>query len=110
MKSLKDLYPEAAEVVKMDLQKLSHAVLHCVHSSAEPIKRKDLARNMAEAYPENLRHQVAHAVQEALGWLGAQCFLGASPYDEDLVFVTRLGQEQLKKKGEHPWVPADILE
>jgi hypothetical protein len=109
MKSLKEIYPEAAEVVKMDLKKLSHAVLHCVHTSKEPVKRKEVARHMAEAYPEGARHQIAHAIQEALGWLGAQCFLGASPYDEDLIFVTRLGQEQLKN-GEHPWVPADILE
>lgn len=110
MKSLKELFPEAADVLKLDLQKLSHAVLHCVHSSPDPVKRKDLAKNISDAYPKDVRHEVAHAVQEALGWLGAQCFLGASPYDEDLMFVTRLGKDELQKGGEHPWVPADILE
>jgi hypothetical protein len=109
MKSLKEICPDAAEVVKMDLHKLAHAVLHCVHTSPEPVKRKDLAKNIAEAYPADFRQQVAHAVQEALGWLGAQCLLGASPYDEDLIFVTRMGQDQLTKNGEHPWIPADIL-
>ena len=109
MKHLKDLIPDASAVLKMDLKNLGHAVLHCVHSSKEPLKRKELAKTLAEPYHSDFRHDVAHAVEEALGWLGAQCFLGASPYDEDLIFITRLGKDQLKD-GEHPWVPADVLE
>lgn len=109
MKSLKEVIPDAADLIKMDLQYLGHAILHCVHTSSDPVKRKGLAKTLAQPYHADAQHEVALAIEEALGWLGAQCFLGASPYDEDLIFLTRLGKERLKD-GQHPWVPADIVE
>ncbi len=108
MKNLKEVIPDAAALLKMDLEKLGHAVLHCVHSSPDPVKRKGLAKKMAEPYHSDVQHEVSHAIEEALGWLASQCLLGASPYEEDLMFVTRRGQDELKN-GEHPWGPADVV-
>ena len=108
MKTLKEICPDAAAIVEMDLKKLSQAVLHCVHSSGEPLKRKEIARTMADAYHPDFQHSVSHAVEQALEWLCEQCFLGVTPYDQDLIYVTSLGQDKLKD-GEHPEVPADIL-
>ncbi len=64
-----------------------------------------VARHLANDYHESLQHEIAHAIQEALGWLFAQCLLGASPFDQELIFLTRRGKkvaadykEELEKK------------
>lgn len=107
MKPLKDVLPDPKKVLELDLEKLGKHVLHCLHQAKEPdkIKRADIAKNLASGYHGDFQHEVAHAVQEAVGWLFAQCMLGASPYDEDLIFLTRRGQE-VAGQYEHP---ADIV-
>ena len=94
MKPLKDVCPEPKHVIDMETDKLGHHVLGCLTDTNEPnIKRAIIARHLASHYHEDWQHEIAHAVQEAIGWLFAQCLLGESPYDPDLIFLTRRGKK-----------------
>ncbi|MBS1988869.1 MAG: hypothetical protein JSS86_18685 [Cyanobacteria bacterium SZAS LIN-2] len=94
MKPLKDVRPDPQEVLDLEPEQLAPDVLHCLSGTTEPnIKRAIIAKHLASDYHESLQHEIAHAIQEALGWLFAQCLLGASPYDQDLIFLTRRGKK-----------------
>jgi hypothetical protein len=94
MKPLKEVCPDPKEVLEVEPEALAHHVLHCLSGTDEPnIKRAIIAKHLANDYHESFQHEIAHAIQEALGWLFAQCLLGASPYDQDLIFLTRRGKK-----------------
>jgi hypothetical protein len=94
MKPLKDVCPDPKEVLDVEPEQLAPHVLHCLSDTNEPnIKRAIIARHLADDYHESLQHEIAHAIQEALQWLFAQCLVGASPYDQDLIFLTRRGKK-----------------
>lgn len=108
MKPLKEVLPDPQKVLDLEPEELGPHVLHCIDSAKDPstVKRAALARQLASHYPEEHQHKIAHVVEEALGWLASQCLLGASPYDEDLVFLTRRGK---RVAGEYrSELPADI--
>jgi hypothetical protein len=104
MKPLKEVCPDANKVLKLEPEELGKHLLHCLSHAKEPPKRAAIAREMAKDYHPDFQHEVAHAVEEALGWLGAQCLMGASPYDEDLIFLTRRGKQVVSDYE----TPADI--
>jgi hypothetical protein len=107
MKPLKEVCPEPKKVLQLEPEELGQHILHCLSSAKDAtLKRATIARDMAAHYEESCRHDVAHAVEEALGWLFAQCMLGASPYDQDLVFLTRRGKKMASDYL--PERPADI--
>lgn len=94
MKPLKDVCPDPKEVLDVEPEDLAPHVLHCLSGTDEPnIKRAIIARHLANDYHESLQHEIAHAIQEAIGWLFSQCLLGASPYDQELIFLTRRGKK-----------------
>jgi len=81
-------------VLDVEPEELAPHVLHCLSGTNEPnIKRAIIAKHLADDYHESLQHEIAHAIQEAIGWLFAQCLLGASPYDPELIFLTRRGKK-----------------
>jgi hypothetical protein len=104
MKSLKDVIPDPKKVVDLEPEALGKHVLHVLHSSnGKDIKRSQIAKDMASHYHQDFHHEVAHAVEEALGWLAQQCLMGASPYDQDLIFLTRRGKKAAADyQEEHP--------
>ena len=94
MKPLKDVCPDPKQVLDLEPEKLGPHVLGCLTDTDEPnIKRAIIARHLASHYHEDFQHSIAHAVQEAVGWLFAQCLLGESPYDPELIFLTRRGKK-----------------
>ncbi len=102
MKSLKRAFPDAKKLIELEPEQLGKHVLACLHSAdGEKIKRAHIAKEMASDYHEDFHHQVAHAIEEALGWLANQCLMGASPYDQDLIFLTRRGKAAVTDH-EHP--------
>ncbi len=102
MKPLKDVCPYPKKVVELEPEKLGKHVLHCLHNAnGADIKRADIAKQMASDYHQDFQHEVAHAIEEALGWLANQCLMGASPYDQDLIFLTRRGKAAVTDY-EHP--------
>ena len=106
MKPLKEVCPDPKKVLELEPEKLGHHVLHCLNNGEDSkIKRADIAQHLASHYHKDFQHEIAHAVEEALGWLASQCLLGASPYDRDLIFLTRRGKRVAGEYEEHP---ADI--
>lgn len=103
MKPLKDVCPDPKKVIELEPEELGKHVLHCLDSAGDDakIKRAHIAKEMASHYHEDFQHKVAHAVEEALGWLANQCLMGASPYDQDLIFLTRRGKSAVTDY-EHP--------
>ena len=97
MKPLKDVLPDPDKILAAEPEELAPHVLHCLNNPANPdepnIKRAIIARHLAEGYHSSLQHDIAHAIQEAVQWLFAQCLVGASPYDQDLIFLTRRGKK-----------------
>jgi hypothetical protein len=104
MKSLKDVIPDPNKVVELEPEELGKHVLHVLHSGeGTDIKRSEISKNMASHYHQDFHHAVSHAVEEALGWLAQQCLMGASPYDQDLIFLTRRGKKVAGDyREEHP--------
>ncbi len=94
MKSLKDVIPDPQKVVDLEPEELGKHVLHVLHTGdGTEIKRKEISKNLASDYHKDFHHAVSHAIEEALGWLAQQCLMGASPYDQDLIFLTRRGKK-----------------
>jgi hypothetical protein len=94
MKPLKEVIPDPKQVLDVEPEELAPHVLHCLSGTDEPnIKRAIIAKHLADDYHETWQHEIAHAIQEAIGWLFAQCLLGASPYDQELIFLTRKGKK-----------------
>ena len=94
MKPLKDVCPDPDQVLAAEPEELAPHVLHCLSNTTEPnIKRAIIARHLADDYHASLQHDIAHAIQEAVQWLFAQCLVGASPYDPELIFLTRRGKK-----------------
>jgi hypothetical protein len=107
MKPLKEVCPDPKKVLALEPEELGPHVLHCLDKAKDPnIKRADIAKQLASHYPEDFRHEIAHVVEESLGWLASQCLLGASPYDEDLIFLTRRGKKAAADYRAE--IPADI--
>src|ERR1700687_3863266 len=104
MKPLTDLVSDPKKVLEMEPEQLGPHVLHCI-SKGKDVKRANIARDLAAPYHEDFRHKVAHVIEEAIGWLEMQCLMGATPYDQDLIFVTRRGQKFAEEYGE---IPADV--
>ena len=93
MKPLQDVCPDPKKVIELEPEQLGKHVLHCLHNAdGGDIKRAGIAKQMASDYHKDFQHEIAHAIEEALGWLASQCLLGASPYDQDLIFLTRRGK------------------
>ena len=107
MKPLNSVCPDPQKVLDLEPEELGHHVLHCLSDTNEPnIKRAIIAKHLASDYHPDFEQQIAHAIEEALGWLATQCLLGASPYDQDLIFLTRRGKKVAE--GYKPEHPADI--
>ncbi|HEY9678312.1 MAG TPA: hypothetical protein V6C76_09905 [Drouetiella sp.] len=104
MKTLKQVLPDEKNVVGLEPEDLGKHVLHILHLNKDKeVKRKDIAKEMAKDYHKDFHSEIAHAVEEALGWLAQQCLMGASPYDQDLIFLTRRGLKVADEyKQEHP--------
>ncbi len=93
MKSLKEVCPDPKQVLQLEPEELGPHVLHCLADAKEPnIKRAIIAQYLSSHYEEDHQPELAHVIEEALGWLTAQCLLGASPYDQELIFLTRRGK------------------
>ncbi len=107
MRPLTETHPDPKKIIELEPEQLGPHVLASINSSKEPVKRADIAKTLSSHYHESFQHEVAHAVEEALGWLATQCLLGASPYDEDMVFVTRRGQKTVAEFV--PSHPADVI-
>src|SRR5688572_19058723 len=101
MKKLKDLHPEGENVLGMEKEKLGRSILEIIHSGEKPLKRKEISDHITEGYHPYLRDKVKHAVEVAIGWLEEQLLLGAQPLDEDLIYLTAQGKEEMLKH-EHP--------
>ena len=103
MTSLKDTFPDPEKLLSMEPHDLGPHVLNYLNADAKPdVKRAFIAKHLASNYHADFQHDLAHAFEEALGWLFSQCLLGASPYDPELVFLTRKGKkvaEEYKEKS-----------
>lgn len=104
MKPLTELIKDPKKILGMEPEELGPQVLHCL-TTGKDIKRAEIAKTLAAPYHEDFRHKVAHVIEEAIGWLEMQCLMGATPYDQDLIFVTRRGQKFAEEYGE---IPADV--
>lgn len=94
MKPLKEVCPDPEKVLELEPEELGPHVLHCLDDSGEPnVKRAAIAQHLSSHYHKDFQHEMAHAIEEALGWLTSQCLLGASPYDHDIIFLTRRGKK-----------------
>ncbi len=94
MKKLVDICPDPQQVLALEPEKLGEHVLGCLSDDNDPhIKRATIAEFLAADYHKSFQHEIAHAIEEALGWLFVQCMLGASPYNQDLIFLTRRGKK-----------------
>jgi len=94
MKPLSDVCPDPKEVLELEPEKLGHHVLGCLGETNEPnIKRAIIAHTLAANYHQSFREEITGAVEKALDWLIGQCFLGATPYDHDLIFLTQAGKD-----------------
>lgn len=108
MKKLSEILSDPAKVLLMDKPELGRHVLNCLQAEENPVRRDSIAKVLSEPYHQDFKHEIAHAVEEALGWLASQCLLGASPCDQDLVFITDRGRQHLSGQ-EHAWGPADVV-
>jgi hypothetical protein len=101
--SLTKAYPDPEKVIALKPETLGHHILHVLHLTNEPNKRQDVAEHLASHYHPDFQHDVKHAVEKALGWLVEQTLLGATPYDQDLLYVTTHGKETAEGyQPEHP--------
>ena len=103
MKKLTEICPDPKKLIELEPEKLGHHVLGYLNDVDEPkIKRAAIAKTLAADYHPSFQHEIAHAIEEALGWLSSQCLLGVSPYDPDLIFLTRRGKRAAADyTGEH---------
>ena len=103
-KSLKESYPDPEKVIALAPETLGHHILHVLHLTNEPHnKRQDVTEHLASHYHKDFQQDVKHAVDKALGWLVEQTLLGATPYDQDLLYVTNQGKETAEGyQPEHP--------
>jgi hypothetical protein len=107
MKALIELCPDPTELLDLEPEKLGRHVLGCLIMTDEPnmerMERATIAKTLASSYHESFRDQIAHAIERALDWLLAQCLLGASPYDQNLMFLTQRGKKAAADyAAEHP--------
>lgn len=104
MKPLKDAYPDPDKVVALEPEKLGHHILRTLHLAQEPHnKRQEVIDHLASTYHPDSHNQVKAAVDKALGWLVEQMLIGATPYDQDLLYVTSHGKEVAESyQPEHP--------
>jgi hypothetical protein len=94
MKPLTDVYPDPKKVLDLEPEELGQHVLGCLSGTKEPnIERAIIAKTLSSNYHESFQHEIAHAVEEALAWLAAQCLFATSPYDQNLIFLTRRGKK-----------------
>jgi hypothetical protein len=94
MNPLSEVCPDPKKVLALEPEKLSAHVLVCLHDlSDEHMERKAIAKTLCSNYHESFHESVAHAVEAALDWLLAQCLLGATPYDQNLIFLTQHGKK-----------------
>jgi hypothetical protein len=107
MKPLTDVCPDPKQVLELEPEKLGQHVLVCLSGTSEPnIERAIIARTLSSNYHESFRAEIAHAINRALDWLLSQCLLGATPYSQDLLFLTGRGKEvaadyQTPKQGQN---------
>ncbi len=103
-KSLKESYPDPKKVIALGPETLGHHILHVLHLTNEPHnKRQDVADHLASHYHPDFQQDVKHSINTALGWLVEQTLLGATPYDQDLLYVTTHGKETAEGyQPEHP--------
>jgi hypothetical protein len=104
MKPLTDVCPDPTKVLELELETLGQHVLSCLTDTDEPnIKRAIIARTLSSDYHQSFQNEIAHAIERALDWLLAQCLLGASPYDPNLIFLTQRGKKAASDyAAEHP--------
>lgn len=97
-------YPDPQKVLTLEPETLGHHILHVLHLTNEPhTKRQEVAEHLASDYHPDFQKEVRHAVDKALGWLVEQTLLGATPYDQDLLYVTTHGKETAEGyQPEHP--------
>jgi hypothetical protein len=94
MKPLSDLFPDPEKVLDLEPEKLGQHVLGCLSGTTEPnIERAIIAKTLSSNYHQSFQNKIAHAIEQALDWLIAECLLGASPYNQDLLFLTGRGKE-----------------
>jgi len=104
MKTLIELCPDPTEVLDLEPEKLGRHVLGYIIMTDEPnMERATIVKTLSSSYHESFRDQIAHAIERALDWLIAQCLLGASPYDQNLMFLTQRGKKAAADyAAEHP--------
>jgi hypothetical protein len=90
MKPLNEVCPDPEKVLLLEPEKLGHHVLDCLSGSKEPnIERATIAKTLASDYHQSVQGEISHAVEKAIDWLLGQCLLGASPFNKDLIDLTR---------------------
>jgi hypothetical protein len=93
MKPLSEVFPDPKKVVDLAPEKLGQHLLDCISETEEPnIKRAIIAKTLSSNYHPKFHDEIAHAIETAIDWLIAQCLLGASPYDPNLIFLTQRGK------------------
>lgn len=104
MKPLNESYPDPDKVASLEKETLAHHILHTLHLAKEPHnKRQDVIDNLVSSYHPEHHGKVKTAVDTALGWLVEQMLVGATPYDQDLLYVTSHGKEIAEGyQPEHP--------
>jgi hypothetical protein len=94
MKPLTDVCPDPKAVLELGPEKLGHHVLGCLSGTDEPnIERAIIAKTLSSHYHESFRQEIIRAIEGAVEWLLQQCLLGEQPYNQDLIFLTRRGEE-----------------
>jgi hypothetical protein len=104
MKSLTDVCPDPKKVLGLKPEQLGQHVLGCLSNTNEPnIERAIIAKTLSSNYHQGFQNDIAHAIEEAVSWLSAECLLGARPYNQDLIYLTQRGKKAASDyESEHP--------
>ncbi len=104
MRPLTEVWPDPKKVIELEPEKLGQHLLGCLSDTNEPnVKRAIIAKTLSSNYHQSFHDDIAQAIERALDWLIAQCLLGESPYDQNLIFLTQRGKEAAADyAAEHP--------
>lgn len=106
MKPLTNVCPDPKQVLELEPEKLGPRVLGCLSGTSEPhIERAMITKTLSSNYHQSFQQDIAQAIERAIDWLIAQCLLGASPYDQNLILLTPRGkQAAAENAAEHPMI------
>jgi hypothetical protein len=95
MKSLNDFCPDPQKVLAHDPQTLGKHLLGCLSGTDEPnIERAIITKTLSSNYHQSFQQEIGQAIEKGFDWLLAQCLLGETPYNRDLIYLTRRGKSE----------------